>query len=154
MPKKKSVKRTSSRSKAVRSTSHSAAADDHALLIIAGGALVIILIVGFFMMGGQSRNYMAKAPVQMTNAAEKNEKVVVISDSAFAPETVIVKAGSTVTWQNSDSVSHSAVADDGSFDTKVLAQGEKGSYTFTVPGTYTYHCGIHPNMTGTIVVEE
>ena len=31
---------------------------------------------------------------------------------------------------------------------------DSGTYahTFTQPGSYTYHCTVHPNMTGTVVV--
>ncbi|MBV8430696.1 MAG: hypothetical protein JO244_06015, partial [Solirubrobacterales bacterium] len=33
------------------------------------------------------------------------------------------------------------------------APGWTGSCTFSTPGTYTFHCDLHPFMTGTIVVE-
>lgn len=78
---------------------------------------------------------------------------VVIQNFAFSPATLHVKIGDKVTWTNKDSVGHSATADDGSFDTGVLAQGKSGSVTFKKAGTYTYHCSVHPNMKGTIVVE-
>jgi plastocyanin len=34
-----------------------------------------------------------------------------------------------------------------------LAPGATGSFTFTTPGTYAYHCTIHSFMKGTIVVK-
>lgn len=89
-------------------------------------------------------------------AMEKESKegtMVEIKDFAFAPKTVTVKVGDTVTWENKDSVAHTATADDKSFDTGMLAQGKKGSVTFDKAGTYTYHCTPHPNMKGTIIVE-
>jgi plastocyanin len=57
-----------------------------------------------------------------------------------------------VTWTNQDFAPHTATADDGSFDTGRLDQGETGSVTFDQPGTYTYTCTFHPNMKGTVVV--
>jgi plastocyanin len=52
-------------------------------------------------------------------------------------------------------VSHTATADDGSFDTGTIDEGKLKSETFKQPGTFTYHCEIHPQMHGTIeVVEE
>jgi plastocyanin len=35
----------------------------------------------------------------------------------------------------------------------VLATGEKFTFKATKPGTYSYSCSIHPNMTGKVVVE-
>ena len=49
-------------------------------------------------------------------------------------------------------MTHSLVAEDGSFQSPDIASGERFSFTFTEPGTYTYICGIHPTMRGTIVV--
>lgn len=86
--------------------------------------------------------------------AAMNTQDVSIQNFAFSPATLHVKVGDKVTWTNKDSVGHSATADDGSFDTGVLAQGKSGSVTFKRAGTYTYHCSIHPNMKGTIVVEQ
>jgi hypothetical protein len=52
-----------------------------------------------------------------------------------------------------DSVTHTATGDNGSFDTGDIAAGSSATITFDNPGTFTYHCAIHPNMTGTIVVQ-
>ncbi|HEX7290611.1 MAG TPA: plastocyanin/azurin family copper-binding protein, partial [Conexibacter sp.] len=55
-------------------------------------------------------------------------------------------------WTNADAASHTATADDGSFDTGTLAQGRSGSHAFTSAGTFAYHCTIHPSMHGTVTV--
>ena len=78
---------------------------------------------------------------------------VEIADFAFSPEELTVDAGTTVTWTNADGPPHTASADDGSFDSGRLEQGDSYSEAFDEPGTYAYHCEIHPRMTGTIVVE-
>ena len=77
---------------------------------------------------------------------------VTIAHFAFTPQTLTVPAGTSVTWTNQDAVAHTATADDGSWDSGSLAQGSSYTRRFDTPGTYTYHCAIHPYMTGTIVV--
>jgi plastocyanin len=80
------------------------------------------------------------------------EEAVDIVDFSFSPATLEIEVGTTVTWTNGDSAPHTATADDGSFDTGTLNEGESGSVTFDTAGTFTYHCSVHPNMTATIVV--
>lgn len=77
---------------------------------------------------------------------------VAIRDFAFSPRTVEIRVGDTVTWTNRDSVAHTATAQNGSFDTGSLGEGESGSVRFTAAGTYRYVCTPHPEMTGTVVV--
>jgi plastocyanin len=89
---------------------------------------------------------------------------VTAQDFAFAPMAVTVKAGNSVTWTNAGAAVHHPVADNSSFDIGQLAPaqsgaygmgtgvGGSGSFTFTSPGMYSYHCAIHPQMTGTITV--
>jgi plastocyanin len=79
---------------------------------------------------------------------------VSIVDFAFQPASIEVPAGSTVTWTNSGAAAHTVTADNGAFDSGQLEPGASFSQTFTTPGTYTYHCEIHPRMTGTVVVTE
>lgn len=76
-----------------------------------------------------------------------------IDNFSFAPATVTVAAGTTVTWTNGDDVPHTVVSDDKVFKSKVLDTDEKFSYTFTKPGTYAYFCSVHPKMTAKIVVQ-
>lgn len=79
---------------------------------------------------------------------------VEIADFEYAPAAVTVKSGGKVTWLNRDSTEHTATLDDGSFSTGDLADGKLKSESFKVPGTYAYHCEIHPEMKGTIEVVE
>jgi plastocyanin len=77
---------------------------------------------------------------------------VTIRDFAFAPASVTVDVGDTVTWANDGPTPHTATADDGSFDTGLLNAGESGSHTFEQAGTFRYFCQPHPNMRGTVTV--
>ncbi len=80
------------------------------------------------------------------------DRDVDIRDFAFAPRTVEIRVGDTVTWTNRDAVGHTATARNGSWDTGALDEGQSGSVRFTVAGTYRYVCTPHPDMTGTVVV--
>lgn len=82
---------------------------------------------------------------------------VAITDFAYSPATITVKAGTAVTWTNQDSVMHTVTTEDGapvSFDSGNFGQGETYSFTFEEPGTYDYYCIPHPYMKGTVVVTE
>lgn len=80
------------------------------------------------------------------------DSTIQVTDFSF-PATTTVQAGDTVTWTNSSGATHTATADDGSFDTGNIADGASGSVTFAAAGSFPYHCAIHASMTGTIVVE-
>lgn len=99
-------------------------------------------------------NYQQQAAVPQESMENESSDEVSIENYAFTPNTITVKAGTTVMFTNNDTVSHTATADDGSFDTGTIQGGQTGEVTFDTPGTYLYHCSLHPNMTGTIVVEE
>lgn len=88
-----------------------------------------------------------------SGAAAKSEKVQIV-EFTYEPDPVVVQVGGKVTWQNQDTAPHTATADDGSFDTGTIEQGKLGSATFKEPGTFTYHCEIHPTMHGTVEVVE
>ena len=63
-----------------------------------------------------------------------------------------MKRGAKVTVTNDDSTAHTATADDGNtFDTGTLDPGSSQTISVSKPGSYPYHCSIHPFMKGTIV---
>jgi plastocyanin len=78
---------------------------------------------------------------------------VTVQNFAFAPATLEVAVGTTVTWTNQDSTGHTVTADDGSFDSKTIASGQTFSQAFPTAGTFAYHCSIHSTMTATITVK-
>lgn len=77
-----------------------------------------------------------------------------IAGFQFGPAEAEVTVGSTVTWTNFDGATHTATADDGTFDSGDIEAGEEFSFTFEEPGTFSYFCEIHPDMIGTITVTE
>ena len=85
-------------------------------------------------------------------AAPDSSTIVMAKDFMFAPTSITVSAGSTVTWTNNDDEPHTVVSDSGLFRSAALDTNESFSFRFDKPGTYRYACSIHPRMVGTIVV--
>src|ERR1700758_2915033 len=79
---------------------------------------------------------------------------VTIDNFAFAPATLTVKAGTTVTWTNRDEEPHTVAASDGSFHSPGMGTGATFTHTFSTAGTFNYVCSIHPSMHGTVVVTQ
>jgi len=81
---------------------------------------------------------------------------VPIRDFAFQPPDLTVHAGDTVTWVNEDKAPHDATTTSApvSFGSGTLQQGASYSHTFATPGTYSYVCTIHPDMTATVTAME
>ena len=87
-------------------------------------------------------------------ASAQDEMTVSIQDFLFDPDQITVAPGTTVTWVNDGEEPHTSTADDGMWDSGTLQPGESYSFTFDEPGSYSYFCEIHPDMTGTINVSE
>jgi plastocyanin len=81
--------------------------------------------------------------------------VVKIKDFLYAPETVTVKKGARVDFENLDTAPHTATIAEGAmkFDSGTIEKGETKSVSFAKPGTYAYLCLFHPYMKGTVTVE-
>jgi plastocyanin len=93
---------------------------------------------------------------------------VSVQDFSFAPKTLTVKVGTTVTWTNAGPSAHTATSDAGVWTSGTLGAPSGGGYgggspggsysfKFMTAGTYTYHCTFHPpsqypSFTGTITV--
>ena len=77
---------------------------------------------------------------------------VTIVDFAFEPATLDVSAGATVSWTNTGQVVHTVTADNSAFNSGEMSPGATVTGAFDTPGTYTYHCSIHPDMAGTLIV--
>ena len=71
----------------------------------------------------------------------------------FAPATLTVTAGTTVTWMNLDEEPHTVTSDVGLFRSGAMDTNESFSFKFEKVGTYHYTCSIHPRMVGSVVVE-
>ena len=75
-----------------------------------------------------------------------------LGDRAYVPAALDVAVGGTVTWINSDAIPHTSTSNIPVWDSGILAPGARFSATFPVAGTFAYHCTLHPNMVGSVVV--
>lgn len=139
-----------------------------AFALLAWGALTIVLALAGC---GASSVATAPAPTQTPPPTATTEPtatsgpstphVDIIQDRsgyyssfAFSPATLTVKVGTTVTWLNTTQAPHTSTSDatPALWDSTPINPGGAFTFTFTRAGTYSYHCSIHPNMHGTIVV--
>jgi plastocyanin len=71
---------------------------------------------------------------------------VSIKDFKFSPQPVQAKVGDVIAWKNDDTAPHSATMDSAGCDTDSINPGSAAMLVFTAPGTYTYHCKVHPTQ--------
>jgi len=123
-------------------------------------SLLVLLAVGF-VIGGMTIGMIA-APTELRLSQHQfagKPDVIILqgagdsrSSPSYSPVSYIVTVGTTVTWLNNDTATHTVTESNGLFDSGPLTPGATFSYTFSQPGTYQYACTYHPWMTGTIVV--
>jgi plastocyanin len=93
------------------------------------------------------------AALPVSSVAQQAEPTTIhIRDDKFVPAAITVRPGTAVTFINDDDDAHTVTADDQSWDSEGLNQGQKWTRTFSKTGKITYHCTVHPFMHGTIVV--
>jgi len=100
----------------------------------------------------------AAPPADDTGGKDAGAKAVTIDipSISFDPAEITVKAGTTVTWTNSDDLPHTVTKDGGpggEFDSGDIEPGGEYELTVDVPGTLDYICTIHPGQAGSITVE-
>jgi plastocyanin len=78
---------------------------------------------------------------------------VIMQNFAFVPNSITVPTGTQITWVNNDSTTHTVTSDTGAFDSQSIEPQGTFSFTFNTAGTFSYHCSIHPTMTGTVIVQ-
>jgi plastocyanin len=77
-----------------------------------------------------------------------------VDDNRFDPPTLTVSAGTTVRWTNRGHHKHTVTSDRKDWGSEGLSPADTYSYTFRYPGTYPYHCEVHPGeMRGTVIVK-
>lgn len=109
-------------------------------------------------MAGCGSSSSPAAPTMTTTGTSTTVTIPVgartLGTSAFAPNPVTISAGSTISWVNSDSISHTSTSDtNGLWDSLTITPGGHFEHTFTARGTFTYHCTFHPGMIGTVTVQ-
>ena len=77
-----------------------------------------------------------------TSAVRSGVVVIEAADQYFNPAEMTVAPGTTVVWKDVQGT-HNMVADDESFASEVLIEGESYTHIFTAPGHYRYICTLH-----------
>lgn len=95
----------------------------------------------------------ATALLIFAQTAHAEPVTVRIENFTFNPAEITIKPGTTVTWENSDDIPHSVVEEQNKFHSAALDTGEKFSMSFTDAGEVRYFCGLHPHMTGKVIVK-
>ena len=113
--------------------------------------LMIILTLAVTLLIGLMSCSTSKTTGTTTGTTASGNTVNIVNFS-FAPGTLPISAGTTVTWTNNDSTTHHVASDTGVFDSGDMAPNATFSYTFKSTGTFPYHCSIHTYMKGTIAV--
>jgi plastocyanin len=104
--------------------------------------IAVVGMLGLFLLVGP-----ASAADRGVKMGEANERYF------FAPSTQYANVGDTVTWTNGTDVAHTVTSSSGSeLASDSIGDGATFEHTFSAEGTFTYHCTIHPYMTGKVVV--
>jgi len=93
------------------------------------------------------------AGLRGSQSASAQSMQITIKNFSFQPASVTVPVGTSVTWSNQDSAAHTTTSDTGVWGSGNLTTGASFSFTLKRAGTFHYHCMIHPNMMGTVVVQ-
>ncbi|MBW3646074.1 MAG: cupredoxin domain-containing protein [Actinobacteria bacterium] len=120
-------------------------------------SLMVALLVGTAACGNAGSGPATDAAAPSSASAGQQDGAVTIKTFAFHPDPVRVKAGTTVSWTNEDEILHNVTSGerdeaDGTFDKQLDGPGSVAEHTFDTPGTYAYHCSIHPGMDGVVEV--
>jgi plastocyanin len=73
--------------------------------------------------------------------------------TAFGTNPLTIATGTTISWLNGDNTVHTSTADGNQWSSGDIPPGGRFNFTFASAGRFTYRCQIHPNMTGTILVQ-
>ena len=124
------------------------------IIVICIGLLIAFALAGCSTQGGTKPTgggYGSGAGTPPTDGGSATALVITEEDLAFSPSSITVKVGDTITFENADSAPHNVMIADQVLDTH--APGESVTWKATTAGTFPYSCGIHPSMTGTVIVK-
>jgi plastocyanin len=116
------------------------------------GSLAVCALAGAFTAATLMIDPDAPSRSAPVAAAPGGVPQITIAEFAFSPATAT--PGATVSITNSDDFEHTVSADDGSFDTGLIA-GISTSSIVAPPtaGVYFFFCQVHPSMSGQLIVE-
>ncbi len=129
--------------------------------VVMGVAIVLPVLLGYFLITGFAQNACYEGLCTTTTTATSSGPAVltgtvIVSMPAgagngpsgapgFAPDNITIAAGTTVMWENNDTVAHTATSasGNGTVNSGNMNPGATYSFTFTTPGTYNIVCTYH-----------
>lgn len=78
--------------------------------------------------------------------------VVAMWAKHYSSRVVEIEAGEAVRWRNPSRENHTVVSSTGLFSSGALFPRDRYTHRFADPGTFRYHCTLHPGMRGTVRV--
>lgn len=116
-----------------------------------GTGLVALVLVSGLQMPSVAANRGARPSKASVSPAIPTERVRIVN-FAFQPATTRIEEGTRVVWTNTGSVRHTSTSNSGVWNSGSIAPGGTFSHRFNDAGTFRYHCSIHHQMHGKIVV--
>ena len=112
------------------------------------GAGVVFDTAGTYIITATAAAYAPGTATITTSGA-----LLITADFSFTPQIVTIQQGQYVSWKNTGSVAHTSTSDTPQWNTNQIQPGQtSGPVYFGTAGSFTYHCAIHPTMTGTVTV--
>ena len=108
--------------------------------VLLAGCFAVALAVGFAPLPSDA----ATSTVTISNDS--------FSPLSFNPNPITINQGDSVIWMNNGPSAHTTTSDGGIWDSGTLLPGHSFTQVFPTAGTFTYHCNIHPTMTGSVIV--
>jgi len=126
------------------------------ILGAATGLTLLLSAAACFSEHGNATGPSANACNVSLDPSQFGSTVIAIRNFLFQPTPVHVKAGNKVTWLNcepSGTPSHTTTSDGGAWVSGLLDPGSTYTFLFPTPGTFGYHCDVHPAMTAQVIVD-
>ena len=119
------------------------------------GRWTIRAAAGLALVGLAACGAATASPTLKPNEVQVIEPVGKEAAWTYAPHELRVSVGTTVTFVNMGKEFHTVTSSDEGrpFDVG-LDSGKSATITFEKVGTFAYHCGVHPQMTGIVRVCE
>jgi len=119
-------------------------------MLVVGIILVVACLVMFVV---EERSISGKVVSPLVEGSKVYS--IDIRYDSFYPEILDVNKGDTVVWTNKDEKMHEIQFNGYSLaNSRPLEEGALHRYQFNEPGTYSYHCSVHPGLQGLIRVLE
>jgi len=114
---------------------------------------LVVLLAAAALLAGCGSSSKKSSTSSTSSAPAAGGTAVSMKNIQFAPTSLTVKVGQTVTWTNDDTVVHNVTADDGTFKSSNFGGGKTFSWKASKAGTFKYACTIHPGMVATLTVQ-